>query len=202
MTQISIMGVLSLSLLLPTVLALPQFWPRGLHVAPYPTMTICSSDGVYPTGYPGTTGTGTGTGTAYYPTGTAYYPTGTAYMIKRDLDHAFGYPAPYMPTGVIPTGMPTGVFPTGTAPSASGTGYPYPTYAPDKRDIDFAHLALRQHFEGPRKRDLHAYYPYEHDYSYGAPTATSPTGTMPMPTGTGTGLPMPSGTGAYVYTSW
>lgn len=216
------MSILSLCLLLPTTLALPHFWPHGHREKPYPTLTISSSDGIYPTGVAGTTGTGTGTGTAYYPTGTgtAYYPTatGTAFIAKRDPVHPFGYPPPYKPSlssDVVPTGLPTAsappilstYFPTGTAPSASGTGtaLAYPTYIPDEGEIDAAKQAHRQHFEGPRKRHLRPYYPYNPNHSYdgAGPRATAPTGAtgtggIPFPIPTGTSVvpwPVPTGTG-------
>lgn len=196
------MSVLSLCIILPTTLALPHFWPHGYGEKPYPTMTISSSQGVYPTGFPGTTGTGTGTGTAYYPTAT-----GSAYLLKREPDHPYGFPPPYKPdcsTNTIPTGMPTGVpsptyMPTGSAPSASGTGtgLAYPTYALNKRGIDAARHEARQHFEGPRKHGIKPFYPYAPGYSYGGPTATGsgvlPTGTGVVPTGTII-VPVPSGT--------
>lgn len=214
MAQISITAILSTCLILPTALALPQFWPHGYHEKPYPTLTVTSSDGVYPTGISGTTGTGTGI--TYYPTAT-----GSIYILKRDPDHPFGYPAPTKPslssedrapsdTATSPP-IPTGVVPTGTAviPSATGSSLPYPNYFPNEQEIDAAKQA-RQHFEGPRKQNVKPYYPYMPGKGYGgdggafggpsataiAPTGPTGSGVVPWPGPTGTGvvpLPVPTG---------
>ena len=221
MVQINMQTTLSLALVLQSTLALPQFWPHGYNEKPYPTLTLSSSQGIYSTGTAGTTGTGTGTGTAYYPTAT-----GTAYILSKrspgaefDPDHPYGYPPPYKPSlssDVLPTGTGFPIIPTGSAPPVMSTYYPTATgtasgisyatpFAADAHVKDEAARAHRQHFEGPRKRDVKPYYPYVPSQRYGGAGATGtgtgilPTGTGVMPTGTGVvPLPMPTGVSSSV----